>query len=132
MRQQTTKLLGYCIASYFLKELSRNLALNQVTVFRSYVFLAIFIQENIAATGNDNDTEQNIRMDPGNLEEDGNITTSLLSVLSAMQENLTSSNSMPRDLVQLVEKKNVVVHRAEFSDISGTFIDSPALNLKAN
>ena len=48
----------------------------------------------MAATGNDNDTEQNIPMDPVNLEEEGNIATSLLSVLSAMQESLTSSNSM--------------------------------------
>ena len=48
----------------------------------------------MVAKGNDNDTEQNIPMDPANLEEEGNIATSLLSVLSAMQESLTSSNSM--------------------------------------
>ena len=58
----------------------------------------------MAATGNDNDTEQNIPMDPVNLEEEGNIATSLLSVLSAMQESLTSSNSMLRDLVEKKRK----------------------------
>ena len=47
----------------------------------------------MAATDNDN-TEQNIPMDPANLEEEGNISKSLLSVISAMQENLTSSNSI--------------------------------------
>ena len=56
----------------------------------------------MAATDNDNDTEQNIPMDPANLEAEGNISKSLLSVLTAMQENLTSSNSMLR---YLVEKK---------------------------
>ena len=54
----------------------------------------------MAATGNDNDTEQNIPTDSANLKEDDNISKSLLSVLSAMQENLTSSNSMLRDLVE--------------------------------
>ena len=53
----------------------------------------------MAATDNNN-TEQNIPMDPANLEEEGNISKSLLSVLSAMQENLTSSNSMLRNLVE--------------------------------
>ena len=55
----------------------------------------------MAATDNDN-TEQNTPMDPANLEEEGNIFKSPLSVLSAMQGNLTSSNSM---LHHLVEKK---------------------------
>ena len=45
----------------------------------------------MAATGNDNDTEQSIPMDPANLDEETNISTSLLSVISAMQENITSS-----------------------------------------
>ena len=58
----------------------------------------------MVAKGNDNDTEQNIPMDPANLEEEGNIATSLLSVLSAMQESLTSSNSMLRDLVEKKRK----------------------------
>ena len=48
----------------------------------------------MAATGNDNDSEQNIPTDSANLEEEGKVSKSLLSVLSAMQENLTSSNSM--------------------------------------
>ena len=54
----------------------------------------------MAATDNNNDAEQNISMNPANLEEEGNISKSLLSVLNAMQENLTSSNSMLRDLVE--------------------------------
>ena len=58
----------------------------------------------MAATGNDNDTEQNIPTDSAKLEEDDNICKSLLSVLSAMQENLTSSNSMLRDLVEKKRK----------------------------
>ena len=58
----------------------------------------------MAATGNDNDTEQNIPTDPANLEEEGNVSKSLLSVLSAMQENLTSSNSMLRDVVEKKRK----------------------------
>ena len=51
---------------------------------------------------NDNDTEQSIPLGSANLEKEGNISKSLLSVLNAMQENLTSSNSMLR---YLVEKK---------------------------
>ena len=47
-----------------------------------------------------NDTEQNVSMNPVKLEEEGNISKSLLSVLNVMQENLTSSNSMLRDLVE--------------------------------
>ena len=47
----------------------------------------------MAATDNDNSTEQNVSMNPANLEEEGNISKSLLSILTAMQENLTSSNS---------------------------------------
>ena len=43
-------------------------------------------------------------MDSANLEEEGNISKSLLSVLNAMQEDLTSSNSMLRSLV---EKKHM-------------------------
>ena len=43
-------------------------------------------------------------MDPANLEEEGNISSSFLSVLSAMQENLTSSNSMLRHLVEKKRK----------------------------
>ena len=67
----------------------------------------------MAATGNDNDTEQSIPMDPANLEEEDNISTSLLSVLSAMQENLTSSNCMLCDLV----RKNVSqLKRIQFSN----------------
>ena len=58
----------------------------------------------MAATGNDNDTEQNIPTDPANLEDRGNVSKSLLSVLTAMQENLTSSNSMLRDLVEKKRK----------------------------
>ena len=58
----------------------------------------------MAATGNDNDTEQSIPMDPANLDEETNISTSLLSVISAMQENITSSNSMCRDLVEKKRK----------------------------
>ena len=59
----------------------------------------------MAATNNaDNNTEQNIPVDPANLEEEGNISKSLLSVLNAMQENLTSSNSMLRDLVEKKRK----------------------------
>ena len=58
----------------------------------------------MAATGNDNDTEQNIPTDSAILKEDDNISKSLLSVLSAMQENLTSSNSMLRDLVEKKRK----------------------------
>ena len=58
----------------------------------------------MAATDNDNDTEQNVSMNPANLEEEGNISKSLLSVLNAMQENLTSSNSMLRDLVERKRK----------------------------
>ena len=57
----------------------------------------------MAATDNDN-TEQNTPTDPANLEEEGNISKGLLSVLSAMQENLTSSNSMLRDLVKKKRK----------------------------
>ena len=57
----------------------------------------------MAATDNDN-TEQNTPTDPANLEEEGNISKGLLSVLSAMQENLTSSNSMLRDLVKKKHK----------------------------
>ena len=53
----------------------------------------------MAATGNDNDTEQNIPMDPADLEEEGKISTSLLLVRGAMQENITSSNSMLCDLI---------------------------------
>ena len=58
----------------------------------------------MAATGNDNDTEQSIPMDPANLDEETNISTSLLSVISAMQENITSSNSTCRDLVEKKRK----------------------------
>ena len=58
----------------------------------------------MAATGNDNDTEQSIPTDPANLDEESNISTSLLSVISAMQENITSSNSMCRDLVEKKRK----------------------------
>ena len=58
----------------------------------------------MAATDNDNDTEQNVSMNPVNLEEEGNISKSLLSVLNAMQENLTSSNSMLRGLVERKRK----------------------------
>ena len=58
----------------------------------------------MAATDNDNDTEQNVSMNPVNLEEEGNISKSLLSVLNAMQENLTSSDSMLRDLVERKRK----------------------------
>ena len=58
----------------------------------------------MATTGNDNDTVQDIPMDPVNLEEEGNIPTILLSVLSARQENLTSSNAMFQDLVE--KKRN--------------------------
>ena len=58
----------------------------------------------MAATDNDNDTEQNVSMNPANPEEEGNISKSLLSVLNAMQENLTSSNSMLRDLVERKRK----------------------------
>ena len=54
----------------------------------------------MAATDNDNDTELNVYMNPVNLEEEGNISKSLLSALNAMQENLTSSNSTLRDLVE--------------------------------
>ena len=54
----------------------------------------------MATTDNDSDTEQNVSKNPVNLEEEGNISKSLLSVLNAMQENLTSSNSMLRDLVE--------------------------------
>ena len=43
-------------------------------------------------------------MNPAKLEEEGNISKSLLSVLNAMQENLTSSNSMLRDLVERKRK----------------------------
>ena len=53
---------------------------------------------------NDNDTEQSIPLGSANLEKEGNISKSLLSVLNAMQENLTSSNSMLRSLV---EKKHM-------------------------
>ena len=98
-KQQLTKSLGYCVASLFLDELSRNLALNY-SFFGAYIFPAIFIQENIATTNNDNDTEQNVSMNPVNLEEEGNISKSLLLVLNAMQENLTSSNSILRNIVQ--------------------------------
>ena len=58
----------------------------------------------MATTDNNNDTEQNVSMNPVNLEEEGNISKSLLSVLNAMQENLTSSNSMLRDLVERKHK----------------------------
>ena len=50
-----------------------------------------------------NDTEQNVSMNPANLEEEGNISKSLLSVLNALQENL-ASNSMLRDLVERKRK----------------------------
>ena len=60
----------------------------------------------MATTDNDNDTEQNTPMDTANLEEEGNISKSLLTVLNAMQENLTSSNSMLRDLVEK-ERKSI-------------------------
>ena len=70
--------------------------------FRSYDVPAIFIQKNMATTDNDNDTEQNVSMNPVNLEDEGNISKSLLLVLNAMQENLTSSNSMLRELVERV------------------------------
>lgn len=67
----------------------------------------------MAATGDDNDTEQNIPTDPANLGEEGNVSKSLLSVLSAMQENLTSSNSMLGDLG---EKKRISqLKRIQFS-----------------
>lgn len=58
----------------------------------------------MATTDNDNDTEQSVSMTPVNLEEEGNISKSLLSVLNAMQENLTSSNSMLRHLVERKRK----------------------------
>ena len=58
----------------------------------------------MATTDNDSDTEQNVSKNPVNLEEEGNISKSLLSVLNAMQENLTSSNSMLRDLVERKRK----------------------------
>ncbi|KAK2560684.1 hypothetical protein P5673_016446 [Acropora cervicornis] len=58
----------------------------------------------MATTDNDNDTEQNVLMNPVNIEEEGNISKSLLSVLKAMQENLTSLNSMLRDLVERKRK----------------------------
>lgn len=58
----------------------------------------------MAATGNGSDTEQKIPTDPANLEEKCNVSKSLLSVQSAMQENLTSSNSMLRDLVEKKRK----------------------------
>ena len=58
----------------------------------------------MATTDNNIDTEQNVSMNPVNLEEEGNISKSLLSVLNAMQENLTSSNSMLRDLVERKHK----------------------------
>ena len=50
------------------------------------------------------DTEQNIPTDPANLVDRGNVSKSLLSVLTAMQENFTSSNSMLRDLVEKKRK----------------------------
>ena len=58
----------------------------------------------MATTDNDNDTEQNFSKNPVNLEKEGNISKSLLSALNAMQENLTSSNSMLRDLVERKRK----------------------------
>ena len=58
----------------------------------------------MAATGIDNDTEQNIPTDPAYLVDRGNVSKSLLSVLTAMRENLTSSNSMLRDLVEKKRK----------------------------
>ena len=54
----------------------------------------------MAATGNDKDTERNIMTDPTNLEKEGNVSKTLLLVLNAMQENLTSSNSMLRGPVE--------------------------------
>lgn len=50
--------------------------------------------------------EDNVTMDSPQLHEDGSINKSLLSVLSAMQENLVSSNSMLRDLVKRKRKSS--------------------------
>ena len=58
----------------------------------------------MATTDIDDDTEQNVSMNSVNLEEEGNISKSLLSVLNALKENLTSSNSMLRDLVERKRK----------------------------
>ena len=44
--------------------------------------------------------EDDVAMDSPQLHEEGSINKSPLSVLRLMQENLVSSNSMLRDLVQ--------------------------------
>ena len=69
--ERDPKSLGHCITSHFLEELCKNLALNY-SFFALTFFPPFFIQENMAATDNDNDTEQNIPMDPANLEAEGN------------------------------------------------------------
>ena len=50
--------------------------------------------------------EDDVAMDSPQLHEEGSINKSPLSVLSLMQENLVSSNSMVRDLVNRNSKSN--------------------------
>ena len=83
----------------------------------------------MATTGNDKDIEQNIITDPANLEEEGNISKSLLSVLSAMQENLISSNSM---LCDLVEKKRKSTETDSISKRAKRDASKPSLPVNAS
>lgn len=53
--------------------------------------------------------EDNVAVDSPQLHEEGSINKSLLSVLSSMQENLVSSNSMLRDLVNRKRKSSETV-----------------------
>jgi len=57
----------------------------------------------MAATGTTEDIETT---DSAQLHEEGSLNKSLLSVLRAMQENLVSSNSMLRDLVESKRKSS--------------------------
>ena len=57
----------------------------------------------MAATGTTEDIETT---DSAQLHEEGSLNKSLLSVLSAMQENLVSSNSLLRDLVESKRKSS--------------------------
>ena len=53
--------------------------------------------------------EDNVAVDSPQLHEEGSINKSLLSVLSSMQENLVSSNSMLCDLVNRKRKSSETV-----------------------
>ena len=52
--------------------------------------------------------EVNETMDSPQVHEEGSLNKSLLSVLSAMQENLASSSSMLRDLVEGKRKSSEI------------------------